>query len=107
MQLCDIVHSLNCLTHKVQPFLWTPQCQASFDMLCLRLANTLIVQLPDTNKPYLLFTNASKFFYSGVLTQALMAKSNDALLQILTNEDPLNSVDSKHRTFNSLLMLSI
>ena len=29
----DIAYPLNCLTHKVQPFVWTPECQASFKML--------------------------------------------------------------------------
>ena len=31
----DIMHPLNCLPHKSQPFIWTPECQVSFDMLCL------------------------------------------------------------------------
>ena len=30
----DIAHPLNCLTCKFQPFIWTPDCQSSFDMLC-------------------------------------------------------------------------
>ena len=29
----DIAYPLNCLTHKAQPFIWAPECQASFDML--------------------------------------------------------------------------
>ena len=29
----DIVHPLNCLMHKSKPFIWTPECQSSFDML--------------------------------------------------------------------------
>ena len=40
----DIAYPLNCLTHKAQPFIWTLACQASFDMLHLRLANTPVVQ---------------------------------------------------------------
>ena len=91
----DIAYTLNYLTHKAQPFIWTPECQASFDMLCLRLANTPIVRLPDPNKPYLLFTDASKFCYWDVLTQAFTADSNEALLKILTSKAPLKSVESQ------------
>ena len=29
----DIMHLLNCLACKSQPFVWTPECQTSFDML--------------------------------------------------------------------------
>ena len=29
----DIAYPLNCLTCKAQPFIWTLECQASFDML--------------------------------------------------------------------------
>ena len=85
------MHPLNCLTHKAQPFIWTPECQASFNMLCSRLANTPIVQLPNPNKPYLLFTDTTKFCYSGVLTQASTQDSNEALLKILPNDAPLKS----------------
>ena len=69
--ICNYAHisyPINCLTHKAQPFIRTPECQASVDMLHLRLTNTPIVQLPGPNKPYLLFTDASIFCYSGVLT---------------------------------------
>ena len=55
----DIAHPLNCLTRKSHPFIWTPECQSSFDMLYSHLANTPIVQLPDPNKPYLLFPDTS------------------------------------------------
>ena len=66
----DITHPLNCIMCKSQPFVWTPECQASFDMLHSWLTNTPIVLLSDPNKPYLLFTDMSKFCYSGVLMQA-------------------------------------
>ena len=47
----NIAYAVNCLTCKAQPFIWTPECQASVDMLHFRLANTLIVQLSDPSKP--------------------------------------------------------
>ena len=95
--LCNyagIAYPPNCLTCKAEPFIWTLECQANFDMLLLTLPNTVIVQLPDPNKPYLLFTDASKFCYSGVLTQASTVDSNEALLNILTSGAP-QSVESQ------------
>ena len=64
-------------------------------MLHSRLDNTPIVQLPDPNKSYLLFTDASKFSYSGVLTQASTEVSNEAFMKILTSDAPLISIESQ------------
>ena len=58
-----------------------------------KFTNTPIVQWPDPNKPYLLFMDASKYCYSGMLTQASMDESNEALLKLLTDEDPFTSVE--------------
>ena len=54
-----------------------------------------IVQLPDPNKLYLLFMDASKFCYSGMLTQASTDESDEVLIKLLTNKDPLKSVKSQ------------
>ena len=91
----DIPYPLNCLTHKVQPFIWIPEYQTSFDMLWLRLTNTPIVHSLDINKPYLLFMDASKFCDSGIFTQTSTKQSNEAVIRILTNETPLTSVESQ------------
>ena len=91
----DIAHPLNCLTCKSQPFILTPHCQSSFDMLCSRVVHTPIVQLPDPNKPYLLFTDESKICYSGLLTQVSINESNKALIELLTDKDLLKSVQSQ------------
>ena len=64
-------------------------------MLCSQHTNTPKVQLPHPNKLYLLFTDVSKFCYSGVFTQASAEDSNEALLRILTSEDPLKIVESQ------------
>ena len=90
----DIAPPLNCLTRKFQPFVWSPDCQSSFDMLCSCLANTPIIQFPDPNKLNLLFTDASKYCSSGILTQASMDKSNEILVWLLSNNNPLNTVES-------------
>ena len=88
----DIPHPLNCLTWKYQPFIWTPDCQSSFDMLCSCLANTPIVQVPDPNELYLLFMDISKYCFSGVLAQTSTEESNEALVKLLTGNDPLTSI---------------
>ena len=54
-----------------------------------------IVQLLDPNKLYLLFTDASKFYYSGMLTQASINESNEAFMKLLTDKDPLKNVKSQ------------
>ena len=64
-------------------------------MLCSHLANTPIVQLPDPNKPDLLFTDASKYCYSDVLAQASTEESNEALVHLLAGNDPLIHIDSQ------------
>ena len=87
--------TLKLLNWKAQPFICTPECWPRFYMLCSRLTNTQIVQLPDPNRPYLLFTDASKFCYSGVLTNASTAYSNEVLLKILTKEAIIIHVDSQ------------
>ena len=100
----DITHPLNCLIQRSQPFMWTLECQSNFGMLCSRLANTSLVQLPNPNKPYLLFMDASKFCYSGIHTQASTDKSNKALLKLLTDNYLLKSV---HSQTQNLLLNSI
>ena len=81
------------MTRESQPFIWTPDCQSTFDMLHSQLTNSPIVQLPDHNRPYLLFTDPCKYCYSWVLTQASMGESTEALLKLLT--DKLSSVESQ------------
>ena len=84
---------------KVPPFIWILDCQSSFYALCLCLANTPTVHLPDPHKSYLLFMDASKYCYLGVLTQASMNESNEALVQLLKNTDPLTSVEPQTQDF--------
>ena len=91
----EIAHTLNCLTRKSQPFIWTPDCQSSFDILCSHLANTPIIQLPNPNKPYLLFREVSKYCYLGVPSQASTDKFNDVLAWLLSDNDPLTSVETQ------------
>ena len=51
-------------------FKWTNQCDNSFQMLKGTLCSAPILKYPDTTKPYMLYTDASKYRWAGVLTQS-------------------------------------
>ena len=68
-KFADLARPLNILTRKDVEFEWTESCQQSFELLKSKLLEALILQYPDPNKPYILFTNASKYVWSCVLTQ--------------------------------------
>lgn len=45
------------------------QCKAAFLLLQECLCDQLILVYPDPNKPYILYTDALKYAWAGVLTQ--------------------------------------
>ena len=49
------------------------QCDISFQMLKDTLCSAPILKYPDTTKPYMLYTDASKYGWAGVLTQRHMS----------------------------------
>ena len=51
-------------------FKWTKQCDISFQMLKDTLCSAPILKYPDTSKPYMLYTDASKCGWAGVHTQS-------------------------------------
>ena len=65
----EISRPLAKLTVKDTSFEWTPQCQFSFEMLKDALMSAPILKYPNTEKPYTIFTDASKYGWAGVLTQ--------------------------------------
>ena len=103
----DIVYPLNCLTHKAQPFIWTPECQASLNMLQLRLTNTPIVQLPDPKNLINCSLMPANFAIlvcsSKHRLQTLMKHLGRYALATL----PLPALNHKHRTFHFHPMPSI
>ena len=68
-RFADIARPMTNLTKQDVPFEWTIQCQASFEMLKDALITSPILKYPDPNKPYTLFTDASKHAWACVLTQ--------------------------------------
>ena len=65
-RFADVARPLTNLTRLDQPF---NKCQASFELLKEALIKEPILRFPDPNKPYTLYTDASKYAWSCVLTQ--------------------------------------
>ena len=60
---------LHALTKKDVPFLWTPQCQHSFDTLKELLTSAPVLSFPQFDKPFILETDASGLGLGAVLAQ--------------------------------------
>ena len=65
----DIARPLNALTRKNKEFLWDDICEKSFQLLKQMIVEEPILVYPDPNQLYVLFTDASKYAWSCVLTQ--------------------------------------
>ena len=69
-RFADISRPLTRLTRKETTFNWTPECQKSFKLLKSYLCGEPILKYADTSKSYTLYTDASKYGWTGVLTQS-------------------------------------
>ena len=70
-RFADISKVLNKLTWKDEEFKWTPKCEKCFNMLKDYLQESPILRYPDPEAKYVLYTDASKYAYAGVLTQTI------------------------------------
>ena len=68
-RFADIARPLTNLTRKDIDFEWTPQCQQAFELMKEMLLKEPILKYPDPNYGYILYTDASKYAWAGVLTQ--------------------------------------
>ena len=68
-QFSYLSRPLTRLTQKDVLFEWTKECQSCFKLLKETLCTHPILCYPDPNRPYVLFTDASKYGWAGVLTQ--------------------------------------
>ena len=68
-RFADVARPLTNLTRLDQLFEWSDKCQTSFELLKEALIKEPILRFPDPNKPYTLYTDASKYAWSCVLTQ--------------------------------------
>ena len=79
----DVVRPLNALTHIDVDFIWTDICQNSFELLKTMFSEEPILVYPDPSKPYILFTDASKYAWSCVLTQEYTHEIDGKTIKIL------------------------
>ena len=78
----DIARPLTNLTCKDEVFDWSGACQGAFEMLKEALLKEPILKYPDPNKPYVLYTDASKYAWAGVLTQSYQHKDEKGVKEI-------------------------
>ena len=67
----DIARSLTQFTRKNEGFNWSTECDKCFHMLKNFLQQALILRYLDPAADYILYTDASKYAYAGVLTQSI------------------------------------
>ena len=79
----DIARPLNALTCKDVDFIWTDICQKSFELLKTMVSEEPILVYPDPSKPHILFTDASKYAWSCVLTQEYTHEIDGKTIKIL------------------------
>ena len=65
----DIILPITSLLKKNTPFVWSDKCQQALEYLKEIFCNKPLLQFPDPNKPYILYTDASNNVYSGILCQ--------------------------------------
>ena len=70
----DVAKPLMRLTRHDTLFQWSKQCEFAFQSLKNALCTKPILKFPDPQKLYVLFTDASKYAWAGVLTQRLKEK---------------------------------
>jgi len=98
----DITAPLTSLLQKGVEFEWTDVHQKAFDFLKECLMSQPILAFPDVNKPYFLYTDASKFGWSGVLTQPhdiiIEGKEEEKLLPVHYTSGKFRGPESKWAT---------
>ena len=70
----DIARPLTNFTRRDIPFELSKACQVAFEMLKEYLLKEPILKYPKPDQPYILYTDASKYAWAGVLTQAYTYK---------------------------------
>ena len=68
-RFADISRVLTHLRKKDVEFKWMPECENCFQILKEFLQQAPILQYPDPQASYTLYTDASRYAYAGVLTQ--------------------------------------
>ena len=65
----NITPQITSLLKKNTPFVWSDKCQHALEYLKEIFCNKPLLQFPDANRPYILYTDASNNAYSSILCQ--------------------------------------
>uniref|UniRef100_A0A0W0FFR7 Reverse transcriptase/retrotransposon-derived protein RNase H-like domain-containing protein n=1 Tax=Moniliophthora roreri TaxID=221103 RepID=A0A0W0FFR7_MONRR len=65
----QLTRLLNDLMKKAQKFEWTMACQITFDLLKKKFLSEPVLLMPDTDKPFIIEADASKWAMGAVLRQ--------------------------------------
>ena len=52
-----------------QKWAWTPECQVAFEDLKRKIISPPCLRLPDPNKTFQVYTDASDYDFGGILSQ--------------------------------------
>ena len=100
----DLSRPLTRLTRKDVLFKWTKKCQACFELLKEALCTHPILWYPDPERPYVLFTDASKYGWAEVLTQLCEEIDESTPSNANTDATPKKSVVHHPVTYISGLL---
>ena len=64
-----LAHPLNDLLKKDNKFIWSNECQESFDLLKKRFTEEPVLMMPDHTRPFQMQVDSSLFATGGILTQ--------------------------------------
>ena len=69
LAFADITLPITSLLKKNTPFVWSDKCQLALEYIKEFFCNKPLLQFPDPNKPYILYTDVSNNAYSGICSQ--------------------------------------
>ena len=90
----DVVKPLTRLTRHDTLFQWSKKCQFAFQSLKNALCPKPILKFPDSQKLYVLLTDASKYVWAGVLTQPYTKEIEG---KVVTTHHPITYVSGLFR----------
>ena len=64
-----LAHPLNDLLKKDKKFIWSEECQGSFDLLKKQFTEKPVLMMPDHTRPFQIQVDLSLFTTGGILTQ--------------------------------------
>ena len=91
---------------KVVTFQWMEQCNNAFKSLKSELVKMPTLQYPNPNKPFKLFTDASKHSYSGILHQEEIPKMSTADANLIPIAYFSGTFDRTQQLWNTTLECS-